>query len=395
MTKLFIEDLDLKGKRVLMRVDYNVPLDSDLEITDSTRIDATLPSIRYILEKGASLVLMSHLGRPGNEVDPELSLKPCAEFLSKTLGKEVPLAPDCVGEKVRVMVSQLQPGQILMLENLRFHRAEEHPDEDPEFAAELARFGDVFINDAFAAAHRKHSSTYTIARYFPGRAAAGFLLAKEVQFLKSALVEPARPFCAIIGGSKISTKIGVLKALAKRVDFLLIGGAMSLTLLKAMGKNIGKSLCEEAFCATGLDLLSSAKEKLVLPVDIVTAKEMSEEAKTTVVSVDGIGEADYGLDIGPKTIQLFREKIAQAKTIFWNGPMGVFELEAFASGTNAIAEAIAGSTGTTIVAGGETIAAVHALDLQSKITHISTGGGASLEFIEFGTLPGVEALSDK
>lgn len=397
--KLFIEDLEMSGKKVLMRVDFNVPLDGDRNIIDASRIEATLPSIHYVLNHGGALILMSHLGRPKAMVNPDFSLAPCAAFLEKVLNCPVALAPDCTSEKTAEMAKHLKPGQVLLLENLRFNRAEEHPEDDPSFAKRLASYGDLYVNDAFGCSHRKHSSIYTITQYFPGKAAAGFLLEKEIRMLSSMLQNPKRPLVSIIGGAKISSKIGVLNSLLDKVDTLIIGGGMAFTFLKAMGIEIGKSIVEETFLDQAKAILAKAKEKkipLLLPLDNVIVKEINGKSPTQVVATDkGIPSDFQGVDIGPKTIELFTKTIRGAKTILWNGPLGVYEIDAFAKGTNAIAKCVAESGAITIVGGGDSVAAIQEVDLADKITHLSTGGGATLEYIEFGTLPGVEALSDK
>lgn len=395
--KLSITDLPIKGKKVLMRVDFNVPLDKSQKITDDTRIIASLPSIKYILEQGAALILMSHLGRPKDKRVPELSLAPCAKKLSELLGKPVLKAPDCIGPDVDKMVKDLKPGEILLLENLRFHRGEEHPDEDPSFVEKLSKLGDFYINDAFGTAHRAHASTAIIAKYFPKKAAAGFLLESEIRFLGSTLLDPKRPFCAIIGGAKISTKIGVIESLLKKADKLLIGGGMAYTFLKAQGIPIGESIHEDAFLEKAKQILEgNQKSKLILPKDIVVADKVEAGAKTQVVqSQKGIPSGFEGVDIGPETIQEFISAMNGAATILWNGPLGVFEIKEFAKGTNAIAHALAGLSATTIVGGGDSIAALQQAGLANQITHLSTGGGASLEYIEFGTLPGIEVLDNK
>jgi len=399
MSKLFIEDLSCKGKRVLMRVDFNVPLDDQGRVTDQTRIAASLPSIRYVLEKGGSLVLMSHLGRPKGKPSPEFSLAPVASLLSSLLKQPVAFASDCRGKAVLAQVKSLLPGELLLLENLRFHRAEEYPEEDPSFAEELASFGDLYVNDAFGSSHRKHSSLYTVPRFFEGRAAAGYLLEKEIHFLGHNLKDPRRPFYALIGGAKVSTKLGVITSLLDKVDALLIGGGMAYTLLKAQGMHIGQSLCEETLLPQAREILLLAEQKgvpLHLPADFVVAKECSPTASYHYVErAEGIAHDYQGLDIGPKTIASFSHTLKDAALILWNGPVGVFEIPLFAKGTYAIAEAIAASSALTIVAGGDSIAALNATGLASTISHISTGGGATLEYIEYGTLPGIEALSEK
>lgn len=399
MSKLSLKDLSLKGKKVLMRVDFNVPLDDQGHIADDTRIVSSLPSIRYVIDHGGALILMSHLGRPDGKVVSELSLKPCAERLSKLLGQEVLMAPDCVGPEVLKLSQQLKPGQVLMLENLRFHHSEEHPDEDEAFVKQLAQLGDLYVNDAFATAHRNHASTAAVARFFPNKAAAGFLLEKEIQFLGETLSHPQRPFCAIIGGSKISTKCGVIASLMSKADLVLIGGGMTYTFLQAQGIAIGDSIHEDSFLTEAKELLKESEEKggrLMLPKDLVIADKIKEGAKIRVISSKaGIPPGFQGVDIGPETIQKYAVELRKAATILWNGPVGVFEVPAFAKGTNAIAHILAELNAVTVVGGGDSIAAIQAAGVADKMTHLSTGGGASLEYIEFGTLPGVEALTNK
>ncbi len=380
-----------------MRVDFNVPMDAYGHITDDSRIKASLPSIQYALEQGSSLILMSHLGRPKNKKVKELSLKPCAEHLAKLLNKNVILAPDCIGEDVSKLACDLKPGGILMLENLRFNPGEEDPKAHPEFVKALAQFGDLYVNDAFGTAHRHHASTAAIADYFPNKAAAGFLLEKEIQFLGNTLNQPKRPFVGIIGGAKISTKMGALQALLKKVDVLLIGGAMAHTFLKAQRISIGNSLYEQDFVYKAHFLMNESRRlniPLLLPTDLLIAKSLEAGAQTKIIEVsEGIPDGWHGVDIGPKTIQQFKQALQNAKTVLWNGPLGIFEIEAFGAGTKAIAEDIANLKATTIVGGGDSIAAIYAAGVADKISHLSTGGGASLEYIEFGTLPGIEALS--
>lgn len=397
--KLSITDLLIKNQKVLMRVDFNVPLDDQGNITDDTRIQASLPSIKYVLDNGGALILMSHLGRPKDKRVDALSLKPCAKRLSELLGKEVRMAPDCIGSEVEKMVQELKPGQVLLLENLRFHRGEEHPDEDPDFVKKLAKLGDVYVNDAFGTAHRAHASTTSVAYQFPGKAAAGFLLEKEIRFLGETLLNPKRPFYAILGGAKISTKIGVIESLLKKADAVLIGGGMAFTFLKAQGIAIGNSIHEDDFLDKAKELLAKKSKngsRLLLPLDLVIADQVKEGA--TVKTIDraaGIPEGFQGVDIGPKTIEAYSKELQGAATVLWNGPLGVFEVPEFAKGTDAIANVLVRLKATTIVGGGDSIAALQKAGLADRITHLSTGGGASLEYIEFGTLPGIEALSEK
>lgn len=399
MSKLSLNELPVQGKKVLMRVDFNVPLDDKQNITDDTRIQATLPSIRYVLEHGGSLILMSHLGRPKDKIVPSLSLKPCAQRLAQLLGKNVAFASDCVGPEAERAAAALKPGDILLLENLRFHRGEEYPEEDPNFANALAKLGDVYVDDAFGTAHRAHASTVAVARCFPGKAAAGFLLEREIRFLGDALTNPKRPFCALIGGSKISTKCGVIEALMKKADVVMVGGGMAYTFLKAQGIPIGDSVCEDPFVEKARQLMGMSGEgygRLLLPVDIVIAKEIKEGAESKVIKTyEGIPVGYQGVGIGPETVEKYSVELKNAATILWNGPMGVFEIPEFALGTNAIAKVLAGLKATTIVGGGDSIAAVQAAGVADAITHLSTGGGASLEYIEFGTLPGIEVLTNK
>jgi len=385
-------DIPLKGKSVLMRVDFNVPLDKQGHITDDSRIRAALPSIRYVLDQGGALILMSHLGRPQGKPDRAFSLKPCADRLSELLGKPVIMAPDCVGAEVKALATNLKPGEILFLENLRFHPEEEKPEKNPDFVRQLAELGDVYVNDAFGTAHRAHASTALIAQYFPGKAVAGFLMEKEIRTLGNLLVNPKRPFYAMIGGAKISTKMGVLNALQSKVDALLIGGGMAYTFFKAQGIEIGDSIHEDQFLSQAHDLLKKSSS-IFLPVDILIADSVDASAKTMVIDTfRGIPKGFQGVDIGPKTIKLFQSELQKAKTVFWNGPMGVFEIPAFANGTNAIATTLSQLNAETVVGGGESVAAVEAAGVADKISHISTGGGSALEYIEFGTLPGIKPL---
>ncbi len=393
MNKLGISDLDLKGRRVFMRVDFNVPL-ADGQITDDTRIQAALPSIRYVIEKNGKLILASHLGRPKGKPDPKYSLKPVATRLGNLLRKAVQFAPDCVGPEVEKMVSDLPPGGVLMLENLRFHAEEEK--NDPEFAKQLAKLCDVYVNDAFGAAHRAHASTAGIAAYVK-QAAAGFLMEKELESLSYALTRAEKPFVAIVGGAKISDKIELIESFINIANNILVGGAMAYTFLRARGIATGKSLVESEKIALAKDLLAKASTKDVsieLPVDHVVAPGL-ESAASQVISITETPPDQMGLDIGPETIRRYSGIIRQAKTIVWNGPMGVFENPKFASGTFAIARAVADSNAYSIVGGGDSAAAVAQSGVGSKITHISTGGGASLEFLSGQKLPGVEVLTDK
>jgi phosphoglycerate kinase len=395
MHRLTLTDLPMEGKKILMRVDFNVPLDSHGHIEDDTRIRAALPSIKYVLEQGGSVIMMSHLGRPDGKRKASLSLKPCADALSHLLNKEVLFAPDCIGDETKRMCSSLSAGAVVLLENVRFHPQEELGDE--KFAKELASLGDLYVDDAFGSAHREHASVVTITKFFPDSAAAGFLMEKEIEFLSMLLHAPERPFCAVIGGAKISTKIGTLKALVPKVDTLIIGGAMAYTFLKCQGMDVGSSLCEDKYLEAAAAIIEECKNqgvKLLLPVDSVATKELTDDA-TTVIYERNIPSGYIGADIGPQTIKLFNAAINESQTILWNGPMGVFEKKPFAHGTEAIAKSISASNGVTVAGGGDTLSAIAAVGIGENLTHISTGGGASLEFLELGTLPGVEALTEK
>lgn len=399
MEKLRLSDLNLKGQKVLMRVDFNVPLDKECHISDNTRILLALPSIQYILSKGASLILMSHLGRPEGKYTKEFSLTPCANALSALLKKEVIMAPDCLSQQTKQLALSLKAGQILLLENLRFYEAEETPSKDPNFAKELASLANIYIDDAFGSAHRAHSSIATITKYFPNKAAMGFLMEKELNFLQETLKNPKRPFYAILGGAKIGSKIGVFTSLLSKVDGLFIGGGMAFTFLKAMGLEIGKSLYDPNMLDTAKEFLETAKKKQVhffLPSDVVIASsfENTSQSKTILIK-DGIPNDWMGMDIGPKTLETWKLKLKEASTIFWNGPLGVFEFSNFSNGTFNIARLLASLQALTIVGGGDSVSAVNSLGLKDQFTHVSTGGGASLELIEYGHLPGIDALSDK
>ena len=394
---LSIQDLEFTDSKVLVRVDFNVPLSPEGAITDDTRIRAALPTIKHILENGGSLILMSHLGRPKGKFTPSLSLAPCAKRLTELLGSSVKMAEDCIGNQTKELAGSLQKGEILLLENLRFHSAETHPEEDPSFAQQLSELADYYVNDAFGTAHREHSSTFTIVKHFPEKAAAGFLLTKEIDFLEKVFHRPEHPFVAMIGGAKVSSKIGVLKALMDKADTLVIGGGMTFTFLKAQGIPIGDSLCEDEFLPVAEEILALSQEKgtqILLPPDLVVADRFHNDANTQVIETnDGVPDGFQGLDIGPKATQSTIETLKQAKTIFWNGPFGVFELPTFAQGTHAIARALTKVSGTTIIGGGDSVAAINQLGLGNQVSHLSTGGGAALEYIEFGKLPGIEALS--
>jgi phosphoglycerate kinase len=403
MAKLSIQDLQLDGHRVFMRVDFNVPLSEDGRITDDTRIRETLPSIEYALRKGARLILASHLGRPKGKFNSKMSLKPAAERLRMLLDQElgrscnVGFAPDCIGLAAEEMAKKLEKSQTLLLENLRFHAEEEANDEN--FSRQLAALADVYVNDAFGSAHRAHASTVGITKFLH-KAAAGLLMQKELEYLGKVITNPDKPFVAIIGGAKVSDKIDVLRNLLSKVDALLIGGAMAYTFLKAHGRLVGQSLVEEDKVELAKELFEEARDKkvrLLLPVDHVVAEKIDAAAPTRVISADrDIPAGQMGLDIGPETVAVFSKEIAGARTIVWNGPMGVFEVAPFAKGTMQIAQAVAGNrSATSIVGGGDSVAAVHQSGVAGKITHISTGGGASLEFLEGKKLPGLEALTDK
>ena len=394
MNKKTVKDFDLKGKRVFVRVDFNVPLDENGNITDDTRIRAALPTINYLVENQAKVILASHLGRPKGKFNLKYSLSPVAMRLSQLLNKEVIFAEDCIGEKVENLVSNMNPGDVLLLENLRFYPQEEENDRD--FAKKLADLAEIYINDAFGTAHRAHASTAGIAEFLPS--GAGFLMQKEIEIMGKALENPERPFVAVLGGAKVSDKIGVITNLLNKVDSLLIGGGMAFTFLKALGYEIGRSLLEEDKIELAGSIIKEAKEKgvkLELPEDVVVAEEIKEGTDYKTVSVGEIPSNLIGVDIGEKTREKFAQIIKKAKLVVWNGPMGVFEIKSFSKGTFAIAEAMAESGAITIVGGGDSAAAVEQLGFADKMTHISTGGGASLEFLEGKELPGVAVLNDK
>lgn len=393
MDKKTVRDLDVAGKKVLVRVDFNVPLNDKGEITDDTRITASLPTIQYLLEQKAAVILMAHLGRPKGQVKPELSLAPVAKHLGKLLGKKILFAPDCVGEAAQAAASKLKPGHILLLENLRFHKEEEK--NDMEFAEKLASLADLYVNDGFGVSHRAHASVEGVTHFLP--AAAGFLLEKEIQYVGQAVTNPLHPFVAIIGGAKVSDKIGVISNLLDKVDTLLIGGGMANTFLAAQGYKMGKSLVEEDKLDLAKELLAKAKKNkvnMLLPTDLVMAAAFAPDAEHVTEKVENLNQAYMALDIGAETSKAYAEALADAKMIVWNGPMGVFEIDAFCKGTEAVAKAVAKSRATSIVGGGDSVAAIEKLGLAKRITHISTGGGASLEYLEGKVLPGVAALDD-
>lgn len=410
MKKISVKDIDVQGKKVLARVDFNVPLDKNQNITNDKRIRAALPTINYLIEHHAVVILLSHLGRPKGKIILELSLKPVAKRLSEILGRKVYMADDCVGEATKRLVANLKPGDVALLENTRFHKEEE--ENEPEFAKELASLGDVFVNDAFGTAHRAHASNVGIAKYLPS--AVGFLMEKEIEYLGKALQNPQPPFTAILGGVKVSDKIDLITNLMEKADNILIGGAMMYTFLQAQGYEVGNSKVEQDKLDLTREILAKAeksKSRFMMPVDTVMATALSEDADCTTVSISELAHPEeirlpsdkslpkisdlIGVDIGEKTIEKFTETISASKTVVWNGPMGVFEIEKFANGTKKIAEALASCTGTTIVGGGDTASAIEKFGLEDKVSHISTGGGASLEFLAGKKLPGIEAIPDK
>lgn len=394
MDQLTVLDVDVRGKRVFVRVDFNVPLYAG-SISDDTRIRAALPTIRYLVEQGARVILASHLGRPKGEPDPALSLSPVRDRLAQLLGRDVQFCPQSIGEEAVTAVAALADGDVLLLENVRFHRGEEK--NDPGLAAQWARMTDVYVNDAFGAAHRAHATTEGLARLAPV-AVAGLLMERELAVMGAALEHPQRPFVAIIGGAKVSDKIKVIEHLLAKVDCLLIGGGMANTFLLAQGHDLGKSLVEPDQLEVARDLLALARQdrkELLIPVDVVLASRFAADATVRVAPITGIGSEEMALDIGPETQALYAAAIADAQTVIWNGPMGVFEMPAFAAGTAAVAQAVAQVAGTTIIGGGDSVAAIEQAGLADRMTHISTGGGASLEFLEGRALPGVEALTKK
>ena len=397
LNKKSVEDIQVNGKRVLVRCDFNVPLDENRNITDETRIDGALPTIKYLMDNGAKVILCSHMGKPKGEPKPELSLAPVAKKLSEKLGKEVVFAADdnVVGENAKNAVAAMNNGDVVLLENTRY-RAEETKNVD-EFSKELASLADVFVNDAFGTAHRAHCSNVGVTKYLD-TAAAGYLIQKEIEFLGNAVNNPVRPCVAILGGSKVSSKISVINNLLEKVDTLIIGGGMAYTFMKSLGEEVGDSLLEADYLDYAKEMMDKAKEKgvnLLIPVDTVIAKDFANDAESKTVARGGIEAGWQGLDIGEKTIALYKDAIKNAKTVVWNGPMGVFEMPNFAKGTNAIAQALAEIDATTIIGGGDSVAAVNQAGLGDKMSHISTGGGASLEFLEGKDLPGIVALNDK
>lgn len=394
MNKKTIEDIDVAGKKVIVRVDFNVPLNADRKITDDKRIVGALPTIKYLVDKGAKTILVSHLGRPKEGFEDKFSMKPTAVRLGELLGKEVIMAKDVIGEDAKAKAAALKDGEVLMLENVRFHK--EETKNDPAFAKELASMAEIYVNDAFGTAHRAHASTAGLADYLP--AVCGYLIKKEIEFMGKALANPARPFVAILGGAKVSDKIAVIENLIDKVDTLIVGGGMAYTFLKAKGYNIGTSICEEDKVELAKSLMEKAAAKgvkLLLPEDNAIAKEFNNDSEKQIVASNNMPDGWMGMDIGPATIKLYSDAIKSAKTVVWNGPMGVFEFANFATGTKEVAKALAESGSLSIVGGGDSAAAVEQLGFADKITHISTGGGASLEFLEGKVLPGIDVLMNK
>ena len=395
ITKKTIDQIELCGRRVIIRVDFNVPLDDSLQITDDTRLRAAVPTINHVVDEGGSVILCSHLGRPDGQPTPGLSLAPIAKRLKRLLGKDVAFASDCVGAKVKNLASQLKPGEVLLLENLRFHKEEE--ENDDHFAAELASLGDVYINEAFGAAHRSHASTVGITKFIK-TSAAGYLMKREVEYLEGSVENPIRPFVAVLGGAKVSGKIGVIENLGKKVDKVIIGGGMAFTFIKAMGMEIGRSLVEDGMLRFAQDIQEHAMGrgiKFYLPVDCVVAASLDPGAETKIVPVQEIPEEWYGMDIGPASVKLFSEAVQNAKTILWNGPMGMFERDAFSRGTFAMAHAVANAYALTIVGGGDTALAVYRAGESDSMSFISTGGGAALQLLEGGAMPALAALPNR
>ena len=395
MNKKTVRDIDVKGKKVLVRCDFNVPLDENKKITDNRRIVGAIPTIKYLLDNDCKVILCSHLGRPKGEVKKEFSLEPVAKELSRLLDREVKLADDIIGESAKSLTANMQNGEVVLLENVRFDAREEA--NDPEFAKELASMAELYVNDAFGTAHRAHASTAGVAAYLP--AVAGFLMEKELNFLGTTLENPERPFMAILGGKKVSDKIGVIDSLLEKVDTLMIGGGMAYTFFKAMGYNVGNSICELDKLDLAKELMEKAKAKgvkLMLPIDTKVGKEFSADTESKTVKYTEIPDGWEGFDIGEETIKMYEEELSKAKTVIWNGPVGLFEFDQFAIGTNSIAKYLGSLEGvTTIIGGGDSAAAIEKLGIGDKFTHISTGGGASLEFLEGKKLPGVECLLDK
>ncbi|MDO4199225.1 MAG: phosphoglycerate kinase [Clostridia bacterium] len=394
LNKLTVRDLNAENKKVLLRCDFNVPLDNKCNITDTKRIDEALKTINYLIEKNAKIIICSHLGKPKGEYKKEFSLKPVAEYLSSKLGQEVKLANDVVGESAKKVVSELGSGEVCMIENLRFEAGETFNDE--EFSKKLASLAEIYVNDAFGTCHRAHASTVGVTRFLPS--ACGFLIEKEILALSKLLDNPARPFVAILGGAKVSDKIDVISSLLEKVDVLMVGGGMSYTFTNALGYSVGDSICESDKIIFAKDMMAKAKErdvKFLLPLDLKVGKEYKKDTEFKVVSADKIPEDWMGLDIGPKTIEQFKEVISQAKTVFWNGPMGVFEWDNFMEGTLEVGKAVAESGAMSVIGGGDSAAAMEKLGLAEKMTHVSTGGGASLEFLCGKSLPAIEALQDK
>ncbi|MBC8382727.1 MAG: phosphoglycerate kinase [Candidatus Cloacimonetes bacterium] len=394
MHKKTVSDIDVNGKKVLVRVDFNVPLDEHQNITDDTRINAALPTINYLLNHNAAVILMSHLGRPKGEVKSSFSLEPVAKRLEKITGKKVYFVHDCIGDEVKQAAKNLKPGEILLLENTRFHPEEKK--NNPEFAKELASLADVFVNDAFGTAHRAHASNVGVTEYLPS--VVGFLIEKEIEYLNKALHNPEKPYTAILGGVKVSDKIDLIEQLLEKADSILIGGAMMFTFLKALGHSVGKSLVEDDKIPAALEIMEKAEKKgvnLLLPEDTVVAKEMEEDTESYTVPIDAIPDDMIGLDIGVRTVRKYAEIIKQSKTVIWNGPMGMFEISSFSHGTKGIARAVAACSGITIIGGGDSAAAIEKFGFADKVSHISTGGGASLEYLSGKELPGIAVIPDK